>query len=174
MQKQNFIRSLLRTVPDFPKPGILFYDITTVLSDPRGMSACVESMIVGCSSLKFDLIAGIESRGFIFASALSAQLRTGLLLLRKPGKLPGKTHSLKYALEYGESCLELSDGVIKPGQRVLLVDDLLATGGTAAAACQLITMSGAEVVAAHFLIELPSLSGRERIHCPCHSVLQMN
>ena len=174
MKSQNLIRSLIRTVPDFPKPGILFYDITTVLSEPRGMAACVETMASASESLDFDLIAGIESRGFVFAAAMASKMGKGLLLVRKPGKLPGKTHKLDYTLEYGQSTLELSDGVIKPGQKVLLVDDLLATGGTAEAACKLIEKCGGVVAGAQFLIELKGLPGRSKIICPCQSVLVLD
>lgn len=167
------IKSLIREVPDFPKPGILFYDISTLLQDPDGFRASVDLFTASVSAVKFDIIAGIESRGFIFAGALADRLNKGLILVRKKGKLPGNTRSIEYDLEYGHATIELTDVAIsKPGTRVLLVDDLLATGGTAAAACRLISESGGVIAAVSFLIELNFLNGRKLLsNYPIHSLL---
>jgi adenine phosphoribosyltransferase len=152
------LRALIRTIPDFPKPGIQFRDITTLLLDPRGFASCVERLAAGVTGAP-DLVAGTEARGFIFAAALAHHLGTGLLLIRKHGKLPGETIAEDYALEYGSDRLAMHVDACAPGARVELVDDLIATGGTALAAARLIRRAGAELTGASFVIELPALGG---------------
>lgn len=157
---EQIIRSLIRTVPDFPKPGILFYDITTVLKESDGLRACTEALSEVASKTNFDKVAAIDSRGFIFGAALAQSLNKGLILIRKRGKLPGKTISKSYGLEYGQDTIEVCDHSVKTGERIFLVDDLLATGGTAKAGCELIESLGGKIVCAAFLIELSGLKGR--------------
>ena len=157
------LRSLIREVPDFPKPGILFYDITTALKDPRGLDLIARGLADAASDKGVDLVAGIESRGFLFGPALALQLGTGFALLRKPGKLPAETASVSYELEYGTDSLEIHTDAVQPGQRVLVVDDLLATGGTAAAAVRLVEQAGGEVAGLSFVVELDFLNGRARL-----------
>jgi adenine phosphoribosyltransferase len=152
------LRALIRTIPDFPKPGIRYRDITTLLLDARGFAATVERLAAGVTG-KPDLVAGTEARGFIFAAALAHRLGAGLLLIRKDGKLPGETIAEDYALEYGSDRLAMHVDACAPGARVELVDDLIATGGTALAAARLIRRAGAELTGASFLIELPELGG---------------
>ncbi len=154
------IAALIRTIPDFPKPGIQFRDITTLLLDPAGFAASVERLAEAAPT-GVDLIAGIEARGFIFSSAIAHQLARGLLLIRKTGKLPGVTVGVDYALEYGTDRVEMHADACVPGQKVLLVDDLIATGGTALAAVRLLREAGAEVVGAAFVIDLPDLGGAD-------------
>jgi adenine phosphoribosyltransferase len=156
------LAALIRTIPDFPKPGIQFRDITTLLLDARGFAASV-SRLAEAAPAGIDLIAGIEARGFIFASAVAHHLGKGLLLIRKDGKLPGATVGVDYALEYGTDRVEMHEDACVPGQRVLLVDDLIATGGTALAAARLLRGAGAEVVGASFVIDLPDLGGADRL-----------
>ncbi len=152
------LKALIRTIPDFPKPGIQFRDITTLLLDAQGFSASIERLaaLVTCAP---DLVAGIEARGFVVAAALAQRLGAGLLLVRKDGKLPGATIAEDYALEYGTDRLAVHVDACAPGARVLLADDLLATGGTALAATRLLRRAGAEVVEAVFIIDLPELGG---------------
>lgn len=157
----SVIRSLIRTVPDFPKPGILFYDISTVLKEKEGLRACTEALSSVVTKLTFDKIAAIDSRGFIFGAALAQSLEKGLILIRKKGKLPGKTVSKSYGLEYGQDTIEICDNAVAKGERVILVDDLLATGGTARASCDLIESLGGKIVSVAFLIELTTLNGRK-------------
>ena len=157
------LRSLIREVPDFPKPGILFYDITTALKDPQGLDLVARGLADAASGKGIDLVAGIESRGFLFGPALALQLGTGFALMRKPGKLPAETASVSYELEYGTDSLEIHTDAIQPGQRVLVVDDLLATGGTAAAAVRLVEQAGGEVAGLSFVVELDFLNGRGRL-----------
>lgn len=152
------IAALIRTILDFPKPGILFRDVTTLLLDARGFDAAVTRMAAAAPA-NVDLIAGIEARGFVFAGALARELGKGLLLIRKRGKLPGATVGVDYTLEYGTDRVEMHADACAAGQRVLLVDDLVATGGTAAAAVRLIRGAGASVMAAAFVIDLPDLGG---------------
>jgi adenine phosphoribosyltransferase len=154
------LAALIRTIPDFPKPGIQFRDITTLLLDPEGFSASVAHLAAAAPG-GVDLVAGIEARGFIFASAVAHQLARGLLLIRKTGKLPGVTVGVDYALEYGTDRVEMHADACVPGQKVLLVDDLIATGGTALAAVRLLREAGAEVVGAAFVIDLPDLGGAD-------------
>jgi adenine phosphoribosyltransferase len=155
------VRSLVREVPDFPLPGILFRDITPLLADAPTFAALVESWAQDHAGI--DVVAGVEARGFIFAAPLAIRLGAGFVPVRKSGKLPGATERASYALEYGTATLEVTYDAFRAGQRVLLVDDVLATGGTAAAACELIERSGAEVAAVQVLVELAALGGRDRL-----------
>ena len=157
------IRSLIREVPDFPKPGILFYDIATALKDPHGLALVASRLAEAATGKGVDLVVGIESRGFLFGPVLALRLGTGFALMRKPGKLPADTASVSYELEYGTDSLEIHTDAIQPGQRVLVVDDLLATGGTAAAAVRLVEQAGGEVAGLSFVIELDFLKGRDRL-----------
>ncbi len=157
------LRSMIREVPDFPKPGILFYDITTLLKDPKGLSLAADKLADAARGNKVDVVAGMESRGFLFGPLLALRLGTGFALMRKPGKLPAATTSVSYDLEYGTESLEIHSDAVRPGQRVLIADDVLATGGTAAAAVKLVEELGGEVAALSFLIELDFLRGRDRL-----------
>lgn len=160
-RENDDLRALIRTIPDFPKPGIQFRDITTLLLDAPGFAAAVERLAP--PDQRPDLVAGIDARGFVFAAALAHHLGTGLLLIRKDGKLPGETIAEEYALEYGTDRLAMHVDACAPGAKVLLVDDLIATGGTALAALRLLRRAGAEVLGASFVIGLPSLGGAERL-----------
>jgi adenine phosphoribosyltransferase len=167
------LKSRIRHVPDFPKSGILFYDITTLLQDPAGLRAAVDAMVLPFKNQGVELVVGIESRGFIFGSVVADRLGAGFSPVRKPGKLPSKTMRADYSLEYGTDCLEIHDDAVRKGQRVLIVDDLLATGGTARATTQLVTELGGEVHALAFLIELVALNGRDKLQGErVHSVLK--
>ena len=157
------LKRLIREVPDFPKPGILFKDITTLLSDAGGFSRAIACLAEPFEDAGIDKVVGIESRGFIFGAAVAERLGAGFVPARKPGKLPARTARVDYALEYGTDALEMHQDAVEGGQRVLIVDDLLATGGTARAAADLITGRGGEVHAFAFLIELDALRGRERL-----------
>lgn len=152
------IRARIRTIPDFPKPGIMFRDITTLLLDPEGLRLTIDRMAEQVQG-PIDLVAGVEARGFLFGAALAVKLGTGVLLVRKDGKLPGATIAEDYALEYGTDRIAIHADACTPGARVLLVDDLIATGGTARAAVRLLRKAGAEVVQASFVIDLPELGG---------------
>jgi adenine phosphoribosyltransferase len=160
------IKAHIRGVPDFPKPGILFYDISTLLSDPDAWQVAMGRMARAVAPALPDLLAGIESRGFLVAAPLALKLGLGFVMLRKPGKLPGRTVGLDYALEYGSDRIEMQHDAVRPGQRVVIVDDLLATGGTMAAGITLLRQGGATVPAAAALIELGFLGGRARIDVP--------
>jgi adenine phosphoribosyltransferase len=157
------LKKLIREIPDHPKPGILFYDLTTLLQDPRGFHALVDQLCEHYNGRKVDVVAGIEARGFIFAPALAYRLGAGFVPVRKPKKLPWKTVSVTYQLEYGTDALEIHQDAIKPGQRVLICDDLLATGGTASAAVELVRKIGGEVAGAAFAVELNFLNGRAKL-----------
>ena len=157
------IKKYIRDIPDFPKPGIIFKDITPALSDPQIFSSVVELFYNRFKGEKIDKIAVIESRGFLLGAPLALRLGCGLALLRKPGKLPYSSIKETYDLEYGSAALEMHTDAVKPGERVLIVDDLLATGGTAEAACKLVKKLGGEVVATSFLIELSFCQGRSRL-----------
>lgn len=154
-------KELIRIIPDFPKEGISFKDITTLLKDPEGYKAAIDQLVVLCKELDADVIVGPEARGFLTGAPLAYALGKGFVLIRKPGKLPSETEKIEYALEYGTDQLEIHKDAIKPGQRVVLADDLLATGGTALATTKLVEKLGAEVVGLVFLIELTGLKGRE-------------
>jgi len=157
------LKKLIREIPDYPKPGILFYDLTTLLKDPRGFHSVVDQLCEHYAGKKVDVVAGIEARGFIFAPALAYRLGAGFVPVRKPKKLPWKTESVTYALEYGTDQLDIHADAVKPGQRVILCDDLLATGGTAAAAIKLIRQLGGEIMGAAFAVELSFLNGRSKL-----------
>ena len=157
------LKRRIRHVPDFPKAGILFYDVTTLLQDREGLQMAVDAMAAPNAGKSIDLVVGIESRGFIFGSAIADRLKAGFVPVRKPGKLPYQTRRASYALEYGNDALEIHEDAAAKSQRVLVVDDLLATGGTAAATVGLVRGLGAEVVGVQFLIELLGLEGRKRL-----------
>jgi adenine phosphoribosyltransferase len=156
------LKSFIRTVPDFPKKGIMFIDITTLLKDPKGFELALEKLYKLCKDKGITKIVGIESRGFIFGAALAAKLGVGFVPIRKPGKLPAKTLSESYELEYGTDKIEIHEDAISKGDKILLHDDLLATGGTMEAACNLIEKLGGEIVQISFLVELTFLHGREK------------
>jgi len=163
------LKTKIRHVPDFPKAGILFYDITTLLQDPAGFHAAIDSLALPFTGQGIDIVVGIESRGFIFGAVVADRIGAGFSLVRKPGKLPSGCVRATYDLEYGSDTLEMHDDAVKKGQRVLIVDDLLATGGTARATTGLVKRLGGEVHALAFLIELVALNGRakltgERVH----------
>jgi len=157
------LQKLIREVPDYPKPGILFYDLTTLLKDKKGFSALIDRFCQHYEGHKIDLVAGIEARGFIFAPALAYRLGAGFVPIRKPKKLPAKTAKISYALEYGTDTLEIHEDAVGKGERVLLCDDLLATGGTAAAAVELLRSLGGGVDGAEFAVELSFLGGRKKL-----------
>jgi adenine phosphoribosyltransferase len=157
------LKVLIREIPDYPKPGILFYDLTTLLKDPKGFHSLVDRLCDQYNGTKVDLVVGIEARGFIFAPALAYRLNAGFVPVRKPKKLPGKTSSVTYDLEYGTDQLDIHADAVKPGQSVLICDDLLATGGTAAAAVKLIEQLGGKVAGAAFAVELTFLNGRAKL-----------
>jgi len=165
------IQSAIRDIPDFPKPGIVFKDITPLLNDGRLFKRTIDLLAKRYRALNVDMVLGIESRGFIFGSALAYALGSGFCVARKPGKLPYETHSASYELEYGTDSLEIHRDGITPGSRVLIVDDLIATGGTAAAAAALVSKLSGEVVEFAFLIELSPLNGREKLKP--HNVFSM-
>ena len=157
------LKKLIREVPDYPKPGILFYDLTTLLKDKRGFHALIDQLCEHHTNHKIDIVAGIEARGFIFAPALAYRMGAGFVPVRKPKKLPAKTRSVTYALEYGSDTLEIHEDAVKPGDRVLICDDLLATGGTAAATAKLVELLGGKVEGAAFAVELTFLNGRKKL-----------
>jgi adenine phosphoribosyltransferase len=156
------LKALVRTIPDFPKPGILFYDITTLLKDPKGFAALIDALAQYYIDKDIDLVLGIEARGFIFGPALAYRLNAGFVPVRKPGKLPGPKVRVTYDLEYGSDTLEIHADAIEPGQRVVLVDDLLATGGTMEATIKLVQQLGGTIAGLGFAIELDFLKGRDR------------
>ncbi|MEM8961772.1 MAG: adenine phosphoribosyltransferase [Acidobacteriota bacterium] len=157
------IKRYIREVPDFPKPGILFYDITTLLQDARGLRLVLDRFGDLFADLEVDKVVGIESRGFLFGPHLAHRLDAGFVPVRKPGKLPSTTLKQSYALEYGTDQIEIHNDALRPGERVLIVDDLIATGGTAAATAQLVQATGAEITAMGFVIELTFLPGRDQL-----------
>jgi adenine phosphoribosyltransferase len=165
------IANHIRTIPDFPKPGILFYDISTLLAHPQAWRHTVDLLAVAIRQHEPDLLVGIESRGFLVAAPLALQLGCGFVMARKSGKLPGDTIAHTYNLEYGSDTIELQSDAIESGQRVVILDDLLATGGTAAGALTLLRQAGADVRAAAFIIELEGLGGRETLDIPITSLL---
>jgi adenine phosphoribosyltransferase len=167
------LRAKIREVPDFPKPGILFYDITTLLKDADAFREAIQLLTEPYQDQRVDIVVGMESRGFIFSAPMAYQLHAGLVPVRKLGKLPAETVSVEYALEYGTNTLEVHKDAIAPGQRVLIVDDLLATGGTVHGTIELVQRLEGEVVGLAFLVELLFLKGRERLKGhDIHSVIQ--
>ena len=158
----DHLKELIRSVPDFPKPGILFYDITTVLKDKTGFAELIDAFAQYYIDKKVDLVLGIEARGFIFGPALAYRLNAGFVPVRKPGKLPAETLTIKYDLEYGSDSLQIHKDAVKPGQRVIIVDDLLATGGTMLATSALVKELGAEIVGVTVAVELDFLKGRDK------------
>jgi len=172
MSATNNLRAAVRDVIDFPKPGIVFKDITPILADPVLFHESISLLTATAGAVKIDKVVGIDARGFIFAAAVADRLGAGFIPVRKKGKLPWKTRQAAYALEYGEAIVELHEDAINPGETILLVDDLLATGGTAAAAAKLLAELGANIVGISVLIELDFLHGRAKLKpYPVHSVL---
>src|SRR5437764_14131987 len=157
------LKKLIREIPDFPKKGILFYDITTLLKDKLGFATLIDALAEYYLPKKVDLILGMEARGFIFGPALAYRLNAGFVPVRKPGKLPAETARVEYALEYGKNALEIHKDAIQKGQRVIIVDDLLATGGTAEATAKLAASQGAEIMGLGFVVELDFLKGRDKL-----------
>ena len=169
----DHLKAKIRHVPDFPKPGILFYDITTLLCDPQGFRDTIDAMAAPYMGEDIDQVVGVESRGFILGAAIAATLGCGFVPIRKPGKLPAATYQESYHLEYGTDSLEIHQDACGQNQRVLIVDDVLATGGTARAAIDLVKKTGAKIIGAAFLIELDLLKGRDKLAGePVYSVLQ--
>lgn len=166
------LRKMIRDVADFPKPGVVFKDITPLLRDEAGLSLAVEFLTQPFRSMHIDVVVGAESRGFIFGTAVARNLSAGFVPIRKPGKLPSRTRSEEYALEYGSDKVEIHEDAIQPGDRVLMVDDVLATGGTMAACCRLVDALGGQIIATAFLLELAFLNGRKLLSkYPVYSVL---
>lgn len=165
------LKDHIRSIPDFPKPGILFYDISTLLAHEDAWQVAMGRLSRMVRAYHPDVLAGIESRGFLTAAPLALKLGCGFIMVRKKGKLPGETISYEYELEYGTDCIEIQKDAIKPGQRVVVLDDLLATGGTMNAAVHLLRNAGAEVVAAANIIELSFLNGRQKLDVPVESLI---
>jgi adenine phosphoribosyltransferase len=163
LKTANEVKEMIRDVKDFPKPGIVFKDITTALKDAETLRKMIDFICVNFKDKDIDYIVALESRGFIFGMPVAYNLNAGFIPIRKPGKLPFKTIKESYVLEYGTDSVEIHEDAIKKGDRVLIVDDLLATGGTASAACNLVTKTGATIVACTFLIELKDLKGRDKL-----------
>jgi len=157
------VKDYIRTIVDFPHEGILFRDVTTLFADPRGFRMAVDQMLHPYAGQRIDVVVGLEARGFILGGAIAHQLGTGFVPIRKKGKLPGTTISQDYKLEYGEAIVEIHDDAIQAGQRVLIVDDLLATGGTAEAGISLVERLGGAIVGCAFIVDLPDLGGRKRL-----------
>ena len=157
------VKDYIRTIPDFPHKGIMFRDVTTLFADPRGFRICVDQLLAPYAGLPIDKVAGLEARGFILGGAVAHQLSTGFVPIRKQGKLPGAVISQAYTLEYGEAVVEVHQDAMLAGEKVLLVDDLLATGGTAEAGIKLVERLGAEVIGCAFVIDLPELGGRRKL-----------
>ncbi len=169
------IKALIRNIPDFPKPGIIFRDITTLLKDAKGLKYVIDSLAYKCEQLPSlpEYVIGIESRGFIFAPALAYHLNAGFVPVRKKGKLPAAVYSIEYSLEYGTDTLEIHQDAVSPGAKVMIVDDVIATGGTAKAAADLLTRIGCEIVAFGFIVELKGLGGRNRLpNVPCLTLVE--
>ena len=168
----DHLKQLIREIPDWPKPGILFYDITTLMKDQQGLSEVIAGLQAGVKPEDVDVVLGIEARGFFFAPTVAHALGKGFVPVRKPKKLPWETESVQYALEYGFDTLEIHKDAVAPGQRVLIVDDVLATGGTAAAVAQLVEKLGGKVAGFAFVIELDFLNGRDKLNgYPVHSLV---
>ena len=165
------IKQVIRTIPDYPKPGIMFRDITTLLQDARGFRRTVDELVQPYAGVQIDKVAGIEARGFILGGAIAHQLSCGFLPIRKKGKLPGETMAQEYELEYGTDEVEIHTDSVIPGENILLVDDLIATGGTALAGVQLLQRAGANVVGCSFIVDLPELGGRQKLEDAGQSVM---
>ena len=163
MPKSTTVKDYIRTIEDFPHEGIMFRDVTTLFADPRGFRMAVDQMLHPYAGMRIDKVVGLEARGFILGGAVAHQLSVGFVPIRKKGKLPGKVISEDYQLEYGEAVVEVHDDAISAGEKVLLVDDLLATGGTAEAGIRLIERLGGEILSCAFIIDLPELGGRARL-----------
>lgn len=163
MPRNRTVKDYIRTIPDFPHEGIMFRDVTTLFSDPRGFRLAIDQMLHPYVGMQIDKIVGLEARGFILGGAIAHQLSVGFVPIRKKGKLPGKTIKQAYALEYGEAVMELHEDAIQAGEKILMVDDLLATGGTAEAGIKLIERLGGEVISSSFIIDLPELGGRKKL-----------
>lgn len=163
MPKTSTVRDYIRTIPDFPHEGIMFRDVTTLFEDPRGFRMAVDQLLHPYAGARIDKVVGLEARGFILGGAVAHQLSVGFVPVRKAGKLPGKVISQAYQLEYGRAVVELHDDAIAPGEKVLVVDDLLATGGTAEAGIKLIERLGGEIVSCAFIVDLPELGGRNKL-----------
>ncbi|MBW4653633.1 MAG: adenine phosphoribosyltransferase [Kaiparowitsia implicata GSE-PSE-MK54-09C] len=157
------LKSLIRDIPDFPKPGVVFRDITTLLQNAEGLRYTIDTLAERCADLSVDYVVGMESRGFIFGAPLAYKLNAGFIPVRKPGKLPAAVHSIQYDLEYGTDGLEIHQDAASPPSRVLIVDDVIATGGTAAATANLVQQTGCELAGFGFIIELLFLNGRQRL-----------
>ena len=161
--REDVLKKMIRTVPDFPKPGIRFYDITTLLKEPYGLRTTIDRLTELIDDNEIHTVIGVEARGFIFAPALAYRLGAGFVPVRKPRKLPAATESISYELEYGTDTLEIHKDAIKPGQRVLICDDLLATGGTSHAAAEMVKALGGDICGLGFVVELDGLKGRDRL-----------
>ncbi len=171
------IRDSIRTIPDFPKPGIQFRDVTTLFGDAQAFRMAIDNLLHPYAGARIDKVAALEARGFIMGGAIAHQLSVGFVPIRKAGKLPGPCMSESYSLEYGEATMQLHEGALQPGERVLLVDDLIATGGTCEAGIKLIRRAGAIVIGSAFIIDLPALGGRERIEAldvPVHILCEFD
>jgi adenine phosphoribosyltransferase len=168
------LKQLIRTIPDYPKPGIMFRDVTTLFADAQGFKATIARMAEPYRTVPVDAVAGIEARGFILGGAIADRLGCGFIPIRKKGKLPWKTIGQEYTLEYGVDVIEIHEDAIKPGERILIVDDLIATGGTALAAAKLVRRSGGTIVGATFIVDLPELGGASALRdadIACHALL---
>jgi adenine phosphoribosyltransferase len=171
------LRDAVRTIPDYPKPGVMFRDITTLLADARAFRRAIDELVQPYAGSKVSKVAGIEARGFILGGAVAHQMSAGFIPIRKKGKLPHETVSIAYSLEYGDDHMEMHVDAVSRGEKVILVDDLIATGGTAEAACRLLTSMGAEIVAACFIIDLPALGGARKIEAlgvPVRALMQFD
>ena len=171
------LKDAIRTIPDYPKPGIMFRDITTLLGDAQAFRQAIDQLVQPWAGTKIDKVAGMEARGFILGGAVAHQLSAGFVPIRKKGKLPHTTVRIAYSLEYGLDEMEMHQDAVKPGERVILVDDLIATGGTAEGACKLLKQIGADVVAACFVIDLPDLGGAQKIRdmgVPVRSLIEFS
>lgn len=164
------VQDYIRTIPDFPHEGIMFRDVTTLFADPRGFRMAIDQMLHPYAGMRIDKVVGLEARGFIMGGAIAHQLSVGFVPIRKKGKLPGKTLQQDYKLEYGEATMEIHDDAVRAGEKVLVVDDLLATGGTAEAGIKLLERLGAEIISTSFIIDLPELGGRKRLEAMGHDV----
>ncbi len=173
MMNEQELKDTIRSIPDYPIPGVLFRDITTLVKDPEAYNSLITILSDELRPLNVDIVIGPEARGFVFGAAVAYAINAGLVLARKPGKLPCEVNRISYGLEYGTNSLEVHKDAIQPGMRVAIVDDLLATGGTARAAVELVREMGAEVVAAAFAIELTDLGGREKLaDCPVFTAIK--